>query len=252
MTNTVCGLPIGNIHVDLPDDEFKVTELPMSQTAVKMATEYERKFLEFGIAHKAAIIYVVRWTHVENGNIWCTDSLFFDNKEDAMTAAKEHQTSFTEHDMRTLLKMSDHEFMELVLSNPQDKNGDLAWAYRRRLKQKTMYLPLKKKWFDMIASGEKKEEYREIKAKYIEQFCEQLQMSEPNHGNDFTIGFHLHWPEHYDKVVFTLGYPKKGIAERRLEFVNPKVEIREGKPEWGAEPGKKYFVITWEGEDGRT
>jgi len=27
-------------------------------------------------------------------------------------------------------------------------------------------LPIKKKWFDMIASGEKKEEYREIKEYY--------------------------------------------------------------------------------------
>ena len=29
-----------------------------------------------------------------------------------------------------------------------------------------LILPIKKKWFDMIASGEKKEEYREIKRKY--------------------------------------------------------------------------------------
>lgn len=247
MTTTVCGLSVGNIHVDLPGDEFKWPEKSMtSQMAARAAAEFERKFLEFGIAHKAAIIYVVDWTHVENGNIWCTDLLFFDNKEEALASAKEHGTTITEHDMRKLLEMSDHDFMELVLSNPQDKNGDLAWEYRRRLKQKTIYLPLKKKWFDMIASGEKKEEYREIKAKYIGQFCEQLRTSEPNKSNDFSIGFHLHWPEHYDKVVFTLGYPKEGAVGRRLEFANPKVEIREGRPEWGAEPGKKYFVITWE------
>ena len=29
-----------------------------------------------------------------------------------------------------------------------------------------LILPIKKKWFDMIASGEKKEEYREIKPYY--------------------------------------------------------------------------------------
>lgn len=29
-----------------------------------------------------------------------------------------------------------------------------------------LVLPIKKKWFDMIASGEKKEEYREIKDYY--------------------------------------------------------------------------------------
>lgn len=231
-------------------DEFKLPESPMSQmaarTAAKVAAEFERKFLEFGIAHKAAIIYVVNWTHVENGNIWCTDSLFFDNKEEAIASAKKHGVTFTEYDMRKLLDMSDYDFTELVLSNPQDKNGDLAWNYRRRLKQKTIYLPLQKKWFDMIASGEKKEEYREVKGKYIDQFCELLNVHEPNHSNDFCIGYHLKWPETYDKVVFTLGYPKVGNTERRLEFKNPKIRIDTGKPEWGAEPGKRYFAITWE------
>ncbi|HET8736229.1 MAG TPA: ASCH domain-containing protein, partial [Pricia sp.] len=32
---------------------------------------------------------------------------------------------------------------------------------------KTLHLNLKKKWFDMILSGEKKEEYREIKEYWI-------------------------------------------------------------------------------------
>ena len=49
-----------------------------------------------------------------------------------------------------------------------------------------------------------------------------------------------------DRLVFTLGYPKSDDAERRLEFKNPKIRIGTGRPEWGAEPGKKYFVITWE------
>ena len=31
-------------------------------------------------------------------------------------------------------------------------------------------LPIKKKWFDMILSGEKKEEYREIKPYYDSRF----------------------------------------------------------------------------------
>ena len=33
-----------------------------------------------------------------------------------------------------------------------------------------MILPIKKKWFDMIKSGEKKEEYREIKPYYATRF----------------------------------------------------------------------------------
>ena len=35
---------------------------------------------------------------------------------------------------------------------------------------KTLTLTLKKQWFDMIKSGQKKEEYREIKPHYIRQF----------------------------------------------------------------------------------
>ena len=34
-------------------------------------------------------------------------------------------------------------------------------------------------------------------------------------------------------------------AERRLTFKNPKIRVGTGRPEWGAEPGKLYFVITW-------
>lgn len=35
-------------------------------------------------------------------------------------------------------------------------------------------LPIKKKWFDMIVSGEKKEEYREIKPYYDSRFMNAL------------------------------------------------------------------------------
>ena len=50
----------------------------------------------------------------------------------------------------------------------------------------------------------------------------------------------------YTDLVFTLGYPKKDDMTRRLVFKNPRIMIRTGKPEWGAEPGKIYFVITWD------
>lgn len=36
------------------------------------------------------------------------------------------------------------------------------------------------------------------------------------------------------------------VTERRLVFKNPKIRIGQGRPEWGAERGKNYFVITWE------
>lgn len=113
---------------------------------------------------------------------------------------------------------------------------------------KKLTLPLKKQWFDMIKSGEKKEEYREIKPRYLEMFCTTLSGFEANRSNNFDVGFHLKWPEEqgFDLLVFTLGYPPKSNTERRLVFKNPKIRIGTGRPEWGAEPGKMYFVISWE------
>lgn len=121
---------------------------------------------------------------------------------------------------------------------------------------KTLTLPLKKQWFDLIKSGEKKEEYREIKPYYIRQFIKFEPLK-----NDLIrdYNFHISFDEgeingiegellnlKYDVLEFSLGYPKADDTERRLEFKNPKIRIGQGKPEWGAEYGKQYFVITWE------
>jgi hypothetical protein len=54
------------------------------------------------------------------------------------------------------------------------------------------------------------------------------------------------WVNTFDNIVFTLGYPKAGDTERRLEFKKPSIRIGTGRPEWGAEHGKQYFIITWE------
>lgn len=94
----------------------------------------------------------------------------------------------------------------------------------------TLTLPLKRKWFELIRSGEKREEYREMSPYWKRRL-------ESAHWGGF---------RHFDRLVFTLGYPKKDDTERRLEFANPQVSIGSGRPEWGAEPGRLYFVITWE------
>ena len=103
---------------------------------------------------------------------------------------------------------------------------------------KTLTLPLKKKWFDLIKAGIKKEEYREIKPYYEKRFLEPLSSRLFRNGETGVKPF--------DRLVFTLGYPKATNSERRLEFKIPKIRCGEGRPEWGAEPGKLYFVITWE------
>ena len=77
---------------------------------------------------------------------------------------------------------------------------------------KILHLTLKKKWFDLIQSGEKTEEYREKRFEGVIS----------------------------GKINFKNGYSKNAacfIVELK------RIEIREGKEEWGAEKGKKYFVL---------
>ncbi|MCQ2605407.1 MAG: hypothetical protein MJ204_02800 [Bacteroidales bacterium] len=98
--------------------------------------------------------------------------------------------------------------------------------------KKVLRLPLKKKWFDMIKSGEKKEEYRDIKPFYNARFIKKT-----------LIGPFL---KKYDSLIFTCGYTKKGNTEKILSFKNPQIRVGKGKSEWGAIEDKLYYVITWE------
>lgn len=90
---------------------------------------------------------------------------------------------------------------------------------------KTLHLVLKKKWFDLIASGEKTEEYREIKPHWDSRL--------KTKDGQF---------KHYDRIIFRLGYssdaPKmiaifKGI---RIGVPNPNWCELEGV-------GKECYVI---------
>jgi len=47
----------------------------------------------------------------------------------------------------------------------------------------------------------------------------------------------------FELNIMTLGYPKSTDTERFKIFEHAGIEIRTGKPEWGAEPNKIYFVI---------
>ena len=117
----------------------------------------------------------------------------------------------------------------------------------------TLTLPLKKKWFDLIKAGVKKEEYREIKPFWEKRLLDYKEIKADAKALAFKryvlcIPYDVckDYPRGYDSLVFTLGYPKADDTERRLVFKNPKIRIGTGKPEWGANPNKEYFVITWE------
>jgi hypothetical protein len=101
-------------------------------------------------------------------------------------------------------------------------------------------LPIKKKWFDMIVSGEKKEEYREIKPYYDSRFMNAfgflLVGGQMVYGEAAPEEIRKPWPV---LVVFRNGYSKDSpevVCKCTLQF-------GKGKPEWGAEPGKLYYVL---------
>ena len=108
---------------------------------------------------------------------------------------------------------------------------------------RALQLVLKKKWFDMIASGEKKEEYREITpywAKRITQYFDYPKGCEIDAQMRHVMRSYLDGREIFDGVMFYLGYAK----DRPKMYVPiERITIGTGKPEWGAEPGKSYFVI---------
>jgi len=86
-------------------------------------------------------------------------------------------------------------------------------------------LPIKKKWFDMIESGEKKEEYRAASLYYIVRF-----------GFDYCLA--LQFQTSYQTLRLRNGYSKNSpILECAV-----KIDYGFGKPEWGA-PKDECFII---------
>lgn len=86
------------------------------------------------------------------------------------------------------------------------------------MEKKIVYLTLKKQWFDLINSGVKTEEYREIKS-YWEKRLEN---------------------KSYDVVKFKNGYHKDAPT---MSFKINEIVKGKGNTEWGAIQGETYYVI---------
>ena len=94
---------------------------------------------------------------------------------------------------------------------------------------KVLHLTLKKKWFDMIASGEKKEEYREIK----EYWEIRLGLSDL-----------IEYPENYNftHVVARNGYQKNAP---KINWETGRIKIGKPNPAWCEleDVGKEVFIL---------
>jgi hypothetical protein len=93
---------------------------------------------------------------------------------------------------------------------------------------KVLHLTLKKKWFDMIASGEKKEEYREMKQYWWTRLTSAT-----------SIGGGMRSFKKFDKVVFRNGYKRDAPT---IEIECKEITIGHGNHKWGAS-GREVFII---------
>lgn len=105
---------------------------------------------------------------------------------------------------------------------PMDLSNDPIFNkvyFGRRI---TLHLVLKKKWFDLIASGEKTEEYRDCTPYWKKRIMDKRKEIR-------TICFHC-------------GYTNK-VFYSDVENIS----VGKGKEEWGAEKGKEYYIIKLKG-----
>ena len=106
----------------------------------------------------------------------------------------------------------------------------------RRLKRSecaVLSLVLKGKWYDMIASGEKREEYRAATGYWARRLWKWDHRPEPVHVVEFRLGYAKDAPR---MAFWCLGCP---TASGLLSFAFVDTRIH---PEWG-EPSSPHFVI---------
>ena len=126
------------------------------------------------------------------------------------------------------------------------------------MEDNTLHLVLKKQWYDLIESGIKKEEYREIKPYWIKRlwynptFDRNGHVIEKKPITDWVINVCKErnidliemahkgnmLPKDFNNVCFHFGY-----TNTKMTFQIKSITVDTGKEEWGAEKDKLYFVI---------
>lgn len=117
-------------------------------------------------------------------------------------------------------------------------------------------LVLEGQWYALISAGIKREEYREVTPFWMKRLLVWYDGAplEEFYATDELfrekMKFALDWlgkgsetePIRYkhDAVTFYHGYSSKRPS---MSWRIDSIQIGEGKPEWGAKPGKEYFVI---------
>lgn len=116
---------------------------------------------------------------------------------------------------------------------------------------KNLKMSLKRKWFEMTGPDGKPEDYRELTEYWTKRLCEPTDedvsisdvMYYLNGGKKDPLVSNMFKFKDFKYNIMTLGYPSKDQKNRFKIFEHAGIEVRTGNPEWGAEPGKLYFVI---------
>lgn len=107
---------------------------------------------------------------------------------------------------------------------------------------RTLNLPLKAKWYRLIESGVKKEEYREIKDYWTKRICK-FANPFPNISCGKECNFRTELcdsivPNNIEYVCFSYGYTK-----RRMKYEVKSISVGKGNPQWGAPTDKEVFIF---------
>lgn len=104
------------------------------------------------------------------------------------------------------------------------------------MKKKVLKLTLKRKWYNLIAIGAKREEYREIKEYWLKRlFDVQSPMIAKYSFGDVGLT-----PKDYTHVLFRLGYKKNAPT---MEFQITDIDINRGDNRMGAPIDQDVIII---------
>ena len=123
----------------------------------------------------------------------------------------------------------DEKFDRFEYCKGEDGKEDCLVVWERPA---ALEIPISEPWFSMIRDGEKKEEYREIKPYWTARLRKIFPFVK-NTNIPFENAFRI-W------IRLRNGYGK----ERPSILAEVSLKRGCGKPEWGAEEGKEYYVLT--------
>ena len=101
-------------------------------------------------------------------------------------------------------------------------------------------LPIKRKWLEMIRSGQKKEEYRALSPYYAARFKRFLGWEFiPASQAQVESALRVAGSVPFKDVILRAGYSLSAPAT----MISGYITISTGRPEWGAAEGEEYYVL---------